>query len=117
MVTGGGEGAWQPGKNPMAPVVDRTGLAVHDRGRPDNITAKNRANGLLPQTHPKNGRLPAKCSMTCMEIPASFGEHGPGEMHSHQGQALNVSIHFVIAFYNHLSTEFYRYWTMSVKES
>jgi hypothetical protein len=73
-----------------------------------------------PKQIPNMGSLPAKHRITSMEMPASVGEHGPGEMQIPRGAFASISC-TVMASLRWTSTSApscHKYWTtFQVKES
>ena len=64
---------------------------MHHRLRAHDIAAECFAHGLMAETHAHDGSLPAKCCMAATEMPASFGEQGPGPMTRYFGFRVSIS--------------------------
>src|SRR6516225_12088766 len=51
MIPGGGKALRQPGEQSFAVVKDFAHLAMHQRGRTDDLSSKHLADGLMAETH------------------------------------------------------------------
>ena len=60
----------------------RRDLAVHQRLRAHDPAAERLADRLVPEAHAEDRHLARRSArIAASEMPASFGVHGPGEMH------------------------------------
>ena len=75
----------------LAVVFHRAGLAVHQRLRANNFSAKSFPDGLMAQANAKNRRLARHVPDQRHQYPASCGVHGPGDNNIRSGFMASTS--------------------------
>ena len=85
VVAGSFERIWQAGEDAGAIVVNGRGLAMHEAVCADYIAAVDLTDRLVAETDSQDGVVAPSWRMRSSEMPASFGEHGPGEMQIFSG--------------------------------
>ena len=91
VIAGGFERVGQPAIDAAAVVMNPRGLAMHDSVGPDDVRAEAVPDALVAQADAQQGILGPNRATTSLEIPASRGVQGPGEMISRLGPAASIS--------------------------
>ena len=70
MIAGRRHRLWRVLEERFAVMLNTAGFSVHQLVRTDNVPAKSRANRLMSKAYAQHRRLPAKCLIRSMLIPA-----------------------------------------------